>query len=78
MQIVVRTFDGKALMFEANGDTLIDEIQAMIQDRVGMPIISQTLKHCSFTLESGMTLADYGTIHNLDTLHLSLKEEKVD
>jgi hypothetical protein len=72
MQIVVRTVDGKGIILQVNGFTLIEDVKALILGRVGIELHLQKLKHNGVTLMDGTTLDESrNMIYSWDTLHLS-------
>jgi hypothetical protein len=68
-QIVVQTLDGEGMVFEVDGDNTIEEVKAMIRDRLGTPICLQKLMYKNFTLEDGTALAD-NDVRNLGMVYL--------
>lgn len=71
MHIFVRTLDG-IITLNVESSTMVDELKAEVENRVGIVPEDQRLVFGSKQLEDGRTISDYN-IHTESTLSLSLR-----
>jgi hypothetical protein len=72
MQILVKTFSGKHIIFEVDPNDRIEDIKNKIQEKEKIPVDQQRLICGGKQLEDGKTLHDY-FIHKDSRLHLVLR-----
>jgi hypothetical protein len=75
-QLVVQTLDGEGIIFEVDGDNTIEDVKAMIRDRLGTPISLQRLMYKNCTLQDGTALRD-NDVRNLDIVYLENEQDVV-
>jgi hypothetical protein len=70
MQVFVKTINGKTIVIDINKTDRISVLKEMIEDRDGLPSISQRLSVSGKTLEKGH-ISDYN-IERESTIHVNL------
>ncbi len=72
MQIFVKTIEGKSLALEVESCSLVEDVQAKVEARCGIPASAQRFVYEGKQLDGEFALADYGVTKE-DTLHLLLR-----